>query len=58
MDTEDLTMFPITSLTSLAWNNSPGHQTLLASGGQAGLVRVHDLRALRTAEIEKVLPSE
>ena len=58
MDTEDLTMFPICSLTSLAWNNSPGHQTLLASGGQAGLVRVHDLRALRTAEIEKVLPSE
>ena len=58
MDTEDLTMFPISSLTSLAWNNSPGHQTRLASGGQAGLVRVHDLRALRTSEIEKVLPSE
>ena len=58
MDTEDLTMFPISSLTSVAWNNSPGHQTMLASGGQAGLVRVHDLQALRTAEIEKVLPSE
>ena len=58
MDTEDFTMFPIAGLTSLAWNNSPGHQTVLASGGQAGLVRIHDLRALRTSDIENLLPSE
>merc|ERR1719150_2281203 len=30
MDTEDLSHFPLAGLTALAWNNNPGHQTILA----------------------------
>ena len=57
MDSEDLTSFPLAGLTSVAWNNGLSHLRLLASGGQAGIVRVHDLKALNTASIQQVMPS-
>ena len=56
MDTEDLTSYPLSALTSVAWNNNPGHHTLLASAGHAGLVRVHNIAALNTPSIKQVLP--
>jgi hypothetical protein len=46
MDMEDLTCFPLASITRVAWNNNLGSQLWLASGGQAGLVRVHCVQAL------------
>ena len=44
MEPEDVTSFPLAGLTSVAWN--PGRRRLLASGGQAGIVRVHNLKKL------------
>ena len=46
MEPEDVTSFPLAGLTSVAWNNSPSRRSLLASGGHAGIVRVHNLKKL------------
>ena len=54
-DTEDLTQFPLAGLTALAWNNNLGHQNILASGGQAGIVRIHRLEALNTPPVQALL---
>ena len=54
MGKEDLTCFPLASITRLAWNNNLGHQLWLASGGQAGLVRAHCVAALNTETVKEV----
>ena len=55
MDMEDLTCFPLASITRVAWNNNLGSQLWLASGGQAGLVRVHCVQALDTEGVKVVV---
>ena len=54
-DSEDLTHFPLAGLNALAWNNNLGHQNILASGGQAGLVRIHRLEGLHTPSVQTAL---
>ena len=48
MQQEELATYPLAMLNRAAWNPNLGHHLLLASGGQAGLVRVHRLDALNT----------
>ena len=54
MDLEDLTCFPLASITKVAWNNNLGSQLWLASGGQAGLVRAHCVQVLHTDKVREV----
>ena len=51
MDTEDLSHYPLAMVNRVAWNQNLGHHLKLASGGQAGLVRLHTLAALNTEEV-------
>ena len=57
MSVEDLSRYPVAGLSCVTWNNNPGLHTMLASGGQAGIVRIHNLESLRTNDIQKLLPS-
>ena len=43
MDQEDLSCYPLAGVTRVAWNPNLGSHLELASGGQAGLVRLHSL---------------
>merc|ERR1719452_242546 len=54
---EDLTSYPLSSITKVAWNNNLGTHLWLASGGQSGLVRFHHLTALNTDKVMKVVKS-
>merc|ERR1719341_2258310 len=49
MNIEDVTCYPMASITRVAWNPNLGTHHWLASGGQAGLLRVHQVEVLRTA---------
>ena len=51
MDTEDLSHYPLAMVNRVAWNQNLGHHLKLASGGQAGLVRLHTLAALNTEDV-------
>jgi len=55
MDVEDLTCFPLASITKVAWNNNLGSQLWLVSGGQSGLVRAHCVQVLNTVRIKEAL---
>ena len=55
---EQLEAFPLSSLTSLDWCDSPGNVGLLAAGGGAGLVRIHNLLHLVTPAIRAALPDK
>ena len=55
MEPEDVTSFPLAGLTSVAWN--PGRRRLLASGGQAGIVRVDNLKKLGSQAMQGCCPS-
>jgi hypothetical protein len=55
MDMEDLTCFPLASITRVAWNNNLGSHLWLASGGQSGLVRAHCVQVLHTPRMKEVL---
>ena len=56
MSVEDLSRYPVAGLSCVTWNNNPGLHTMLASGGQAGIIRVHNLESLRTDSIQALLP--
>jgi len=55
MDMEDLTCFPLSSITKVAWNNNLGSQLWLVSGGQSGLVRAHCVQVLNTVRVKEAL---
>jgi general transcription factor 3C polypeptide 2 len=55
MDTEELTCYPLAAVTRVAWNQNLGSHLRLASGGQAGLVRLLNLRQLDTAPFRKAI---
>jgi general transcription factor 3C polypeptide 2 len=57
MPAEPLAGYPLTSLNRVAWNPNLGAQSWLASGNQAGLVRVHTLPSLNTAEVQAAVKS-
>lgn len=52
MDSEDLLMYPVSSLNRVSWNPNLGAHLLLGSGGQSGLVRINCLSSLNTQEIK------
>lgn len=54
METEDLLSCPTCSVNRVDWNPNLGGHLLVASGGQAGLVRVHALASLNTNAIKSV----
>ena len=55
MQAEELATYPLAMLNRAAWNPNLGHHLLLASGGQAGLVRIHRLDALNTPAHRKAV---
>ena len=55
MGKEDLTNYPMSSITKVAWNNNIGYQFWLASGGQSGLVRFHYVAALNSNKVKQVV---
>ena len=52
MDLEDLSHYPLAMVNRVSWNQNLGHHLKMASGGQAGLVRIHSLAALNTEEVQ------
>jgi len=57
MDSDNLTCYPLAMVNRVAWNNNLGSHLLLASGGQAGIVRIHRLGALDTDQLQQAVKS-
>ena len=55
MDQEDLACYPLAMVTRVAWSPNLESHLELASGGQAGLVRLHRLRVLETAAVRQAV---
>jgi WD40 repeat protein len=57
MPAEELTAYPLVSINRAAWNPNLGAQFWLASGGQAGMLRVHSLESLNTVTVREAVKS-
>merc|ERR1711874_473259 len=53
MAAEDLLVYPLASVNRVRWNNNMGSHLTLASGGQAGIVRIHTLAGLQSKEVKR-----
>ena len=57
MPVEQLAGYPLASLNRVAWNPNLGSHCWLASGSQAGLVRIHSLASLNTPAVQAAVKS-
>ena len=53
MAAEDLLVYPLASINRVRWNSNRGSHFTLASGGQAGIVRIHTLEGLQSKEVKR-----